>query len=168
MDIFKLLNSKTREKILRFFFSNMEKRYYLRELERILSLSVGNIRRELKSLEKIHLFKREKIGNQVYYSLDKSSPFFKGVETILSTTTRAGSKETRTKLRKKTTERRLTVDKNFTVIRKDDLDLLVSKINDLENILEDISKNVPSPASNSLRTEKSSKLRMGEIPLIAD
>lgn len=86
MNLIGLIKSKTREKVLRFFFLNQEKKYYLRELERILKVPVGNIRRELISLEKLKLFKHEKIGNLVYYSLDKSSPFFGVVEDILSKT----------------------------------------------------------------------------------
>ena len=62
MDIFNLKRSKTREKLLRLYFSNPVKKYYLRELERILNLPVGNIRRELLSLEKSGLFKRGKNG----------------------------------------------------------------------------------------------------------
>jgi predicted transcriptional regulator with HTH domain len=60
MKLIGLIKSKTRKKILRFLFAEKEKKYYLRELERILELPVGNIRRELVSLEKLGFFKREK------------------------------------------------------------------------------------------------------------
>jgi len=83
MDIFKLTKSKTREKILQLFFSDPSKKYYLRELERILGISVGNIRRELLSLEKAGLFKREKAGNQVYYFLNKDSALFEDFKNIV-------------------------------------------------------------------------------------
>jgi len=86
MDILKLTKSKTREKILRLFFSDIEKEYYLRELERILDLPVGNIRRELLNLEKSGLFKRRKKGNLVYYSVNKSSPIFEEFKKIVSKT----------------------------------------------------------------------------------
>ena len=83
MNLIGLIKSKTREKILRFFFLNQGKKYYLRELERALNLPVGNIRRELIFLEKIKLFKHEKIGNLVYYSLDINSSLFSVVEDII-------------------------------------------------------------------------------------
>ena len=86
MDLFKLTKSKTREKILQFFFLDIHKRYYLRELEKILNISVGNIRRELLSLEKTGLFKREKMGNQVYYFLNKDSALFEDFKNIISKT----------------------------------------------------------------------------------
>jgi hypothetical protein len=122
MDLSGLFRSKTREKIIRFFFSNIEKRYYLRELEKILSLPVGNIRRELISLEKLGLFKREKVANLVYYSLNKNSPFFDIF------------KDTIFKIKNKNIKR--SKDKNLLVINKDDLDLLFTRINELKNILE--------------------------------
>ena len=86
MDVLKLSKSKTRAKILRLFFSDVEKEYYLRQLERILDLPVGNIRRELLNLEKSGLFKRSEKGNLVYYSVNKSSPIFKEVKGIISKT----------------------------------------------------------------------------------
>ena len=122
MNLSGLIKSKTREKILRFFFSHKENKYYLRELERVLSLPVGNIRRELISLEKINLFKKEKTGNLVYYFLNKNSPLFGVIENTIFKTE---SKDVRQR-----------EDKDSLVIKKDDLDLLVSRINELKNILE--------------------------------
>ena len=86
MDILKLKTSKTRKKILQLFFSDTGKKYYLRQLERILNIPVGNIRRELLSLEKSGLFKREEIGKQVYYSVNKESPIFVEFKKIVSKT----------------------------------------------------------------------------------
>ena len=83
MDITKITKSKTREKILQLFFSNIDKKYYLRELERILGVSVGNIRRELLMLEKAGLFKRERVGVEVYYSLNKDSAIFDDFKNII-------------------------------------------------------------------------------------
>ena len=61
MKLIGLIKSKTREKILKFFFTRKDKKYYLRELEKCLKLPIGNIGRELISLEKIGLFKKEKV-----------------------------------------------------------------------------------------------------------
>lgn len=90
MDILKLTKSKTRKEILRLFFLDPKKRYYLRELERILNISVGNIRRELLSLERSGLFKREKVGNQVYYSVNKEAPVFEEFSKIVFKTIGVG------------------------------------------------------------------------------
>jgi len=43
MDLFRITKSKLREELLTLYFTNPDKKYYLRELERILNFSVGNI-----------------------------------------------------------------------------------------------------------------------------
>lgn len=83
MDIFRITKSQARQKILQLFFSDINKRYYLREMERILNLSAGNIRRELLSLVKSGIFQREKAGNQMYYFLNQSFPVFDEVKNIV-------------------------------------------------------------------------------------
>lgn len=83
MDIFKITKSKTREKLLQLYFSNPNKKYYLRELERIIGLPVGNIRRELLALEKTGLFQKEKQGKEVYYFLNKKAALFNDYKSII-------------------------------------------------------------------------------------
>ncbi len=86
MDILNIAKSKTREKILRLFFNDTEKKYYLREIEKILNISVGNVRRELLFLKSAGLFQKEKSGNQIYYFLNKKSPIFEDFKRIVSKT----------------------------------------------------------------------------------
>jgi len=86
MDILKLTNSETRKALLELYFAFPEKKYYLRELERLLDLPVQNIRRDLVQLEKDGIFKREKIGNQVFYYLNNESPIFEELKKIVSKT----------------------------------------------------------------------------------
>ena len=69
MDLFSITKSKLREQLLALYFTNPDKKYYLRELERILKFSVGNIRRELIKLQSAGLFLSESKGNLVYYYL---------------------------------------------------------------------------------------------------
>ena len=144
MNIFKITKSKTREKILHLFFSDVEKKYYLRELERILDISVGNIRRELLLLGKSGLFRREKIGNQVYYSLNKDSALFEDFKNIVFKT--IGVEGTLKKeLKKIKGIKRAFIFGSFAKNREDSLsdidlmiigdideDLLISKISKLE------------------------------------
>jgi predicted transcriptional regulator with HTH domain len=46
-----LTKSKLRRELLRLYFTNPDKEYYLRELERMINFPVGNIRREFLKLE---------------------------------------------------------------------------------------------------------------------
>ncbi|MBU4449857.1 MAG: nucleotidyltransferase domain-containing protein [Actinobacteria bacterium] len=86
MDIFNISRSKTREAILALYFSYPEKKYYLRQLEKMLHFPVQNIRRELINLEKNSIFKREKSGNQVFYFLNRKSPIYSDIRNIISKT----------------------------------------------------------------------------------
>ena len=86
MDIFRITKSKTREALLKLYFSNINEKHYLRELERILKFPVQNIRRELLKLEKARIFQKEKKGKEVYYFLNKESPIFNELKKIISKT----------------------------------------------------------------------------------
>jgi len=83
MDIFQITKSKLRQKLLRLYFTNPEKKFYLRELERILDLPVANIRRELMKLEKGGLFLTENKGNLVYYYLNQTYSLFPELKGII-------------------------------------------------------------------------------------
>lgn len=86
MDILNITKSKTRKAILELYFNRQGKKYYLRELEKIIHFPVQNIRRELIKLEKTGIFKREKSGNQVYYLLNTKSPIFNDFKNIIEKT----------------------------------------------------------------------------------
>jgi len=86
MEILKIANSKVRKELLNFYFINSKKQFYLRELERILKFPVANIRRELIKLEKIGLFRSERKGNLLYYSLNTSYQLYKEIKSIVSKT----------------------------------------------------------------------------------
>lgn len=78
--------SKIRQGLFALFFTNPSKKYYLRELHRILGYSAGNIRRELLKFQKDNLFHTEKIGNLLYYSLNAGHPLFDDLKNIISKT----------------------------------------------------------------------------------
>jgi len=78
--------SKIRESLLVLFFTNPQKKYYLRELERLLGFSAGSIRRELLKFANDNLFKTERTGNLLYYSLNKDHPLFDELKSIISKT----------------------------------------------------------------------------------
>ena len=148
MDIFKLTKSKTREKLLQLFFSDPSKKYYLRELERILNISVGNIRRELLSLKKTGLFKSEKMGQQVYYFLNKDSAFFEDFKNIVFKTIGIQGKLKKELEKIKgikqafifgsfaKNKENTSSDIDLMIIGEVDEDLLISKISKLENLFK--------------------------------
>lgn len=87
IDSLSLTKSKIRRALLRLFFANPSQKYYLRELERKLGYSAGNIRRELLRLKEDELFTTQKTANLLYYSLNSSHPLFEELKSIVSKTT---------------------------------------------------------------------------------
>ncbi|MFH0770999.1 MAG: nucleotidyltransferase domain-containing protein [Candidatus Omnitrophota bacterium] len=86
LEVLYISRSKIRQELLALFFTNPQKRYYLRELERIIGYSAGSIRRELLKFQKDGLFNTNKVGNLLYYSLNTSHPLFKELKAIVSKT----------------------------------------------------------------------------------
>ena len=71
----KLFGSKTRAKLLRLFFENPEKSFYVREMTRVIDEQINSVRRELLNLESIGIIKNETFDNKVYYSANTKHPF---------------------------------------------------------------------------------------------
>lgn len=86
MDLLNVSRSKLTRDLLGFYFANADKSFYLRELERTLGHSVGNIRRLLMKLEKAGLFSETRRGNLVFYQLNKSHPLFAELKSIVTKT----------------------------------------------------------------------------------
>jgi len=75
----KIITSKTRIKILKLFLSNIDDRYYLRELERKLDESLSPLRRQLMKLQEMGILTVEYEANLKYYRLNKN---FTGIEEL--------------------------------------------------------------------------------------
>lgn len=86
MDLFNLGKSKLREAILRLYFVEPDNEYYLRQLEKILKATVGNIRRELLNLKKAGIFLSRKKGRLDFYYLNKKYPLFNELKQIVNKT----------------------------------------------------------------------------------
>lgn len=71
-----LITSKTRIKILHLFLGNLEQMFHVREIVRRVDEEINAVRRELMLLEKKGILDREARANRVYYSLNKSYPFY--------------------------------------------------------------------------------------------
>lgn len=80
----KLFGSKTRAKLLRLFFENPEKSFYVREMTRVIDEQINSVRRELLNLESIGIIKNETFDNKVYYSANSKHPFHRPLIDIFS------------------------------------------------------------------------------------
>lgn len=80
----KLFGSKTRAKLLKLFFENPEKSFYVREMTRVIDEQINSVRRELLNLENIGVIKNETFDNKVYYSANAKHPFCRPLVDIFS------------------------------------------------------------------------------------
>lgn len=80
----KLFGSKTRAKLLRLFFSEVNKSYYVREITRIIEEQINSVRRELINLEGVGIVKSETFDNKVYYSANMKSPYAHAFQELFS------------------------------------------------------------------------------------
>ncbi len=80
----KLFGSKTRAKLLKLFFENPEKSFYVREMTRVIDEQINSVRRELLNLESIGIIKNETFDNKVYYSANIKHPYSRPLVDIFS------------------------------------------------------------------------------------
>lgn len=80
----KLFGSKTRAKLLRLFFENPEKSFYVREMTRVIEEQINSVRRELNNLESIGIIKSETFDNKIYYSANGKHPFARPLSEMFS------------------------------------------------------------------------------------
>ncbi len=82
----RLLSSKTRVDLLRLFFTNPDKHFYVRQISRELRRDISGIKRELDNLEKAALLTSEKVGHLRYYQVNKTSAVYSEMKSIISKT----------------------------------------------------------------------------------
>lgn len=83
MDMFHITNSLTRRKIIQLFLDNPEQSYYLHEIARSISVSAGNVRRDLIALLEIGLFTKTQQGRLVYYKIVTGSPLCSMIQSLV-------------------------------------------------------------------------------------
>jgi predicted nucleotidyltransferase len=86
MESLYIAKSKIRQDLLALFFTNPSRKYYLREIQRILGYSAGSIRRELLKFQRDNLFNTQREGNLLYYALNMEHPLFKELKAIVAKT----------------------------------------------------------------------------------
>src|SRR3972149_4849531 len=85
-----LFSSETRIKALSHFFLHAGESFYLRQLEKILKIPVGQLGRELLNLEKIHRLTSSLEGNQKRYSVNRGFMLYEELKNIFLKTAGAG------------------------------------------------------------------------------
>jgi predicted nucleotidyltransferase/predicted transcriptional regulator with HTH domain len=80
------LHSKTRQRLLRYYFTNPTARHHVRDLAQRLDVDPSNLSKELRHLETEGLFTSETSGRQKYFRLNRKYPLFAEVRRIVEKT----------------------------------------------------------------------------------
>jgi len=77
-----LFGSKTRVKLLRLFYSNPNRSFYVREITRKIDEQINSVRRELGNLLSIGLISSDTNNNRLYYEVNQAYEFYKPLSNI--------------------------------------------------------------------------------------
>ncbi len=77
-----LFGSKTRVKLLRLFYSNPNRSFYVREITRKIDEQINSVRRELANLLNIGIITSDTSNNKVYYEVNQKFEYFVPLQEI--------------------------------------------------------------------------------------
>lgn len=77
-----LFGSKTRVKLLKLFYSNPNRPFYVREITRKIDEQINSVRRELSNLLSIGIISSDNNNNKLYYEVDQSYEFYAPLSAI--------------------------------------------------------------------------------------
>ncbi len=85
-----LITSKAKRSLLRLFFTNPERNFYVREIARLTGEPLNAVSRELGHLEKAGIVESRTRGNLKYYSVVKEFPLYSELKKIIYATVGLG------------------------------------------------------------------------------
>src|SRR5579862_2051775 len=89
-----LFGSKTRVKLLRLFFSNPNRSFYVREITRKIDEQINSVRRELSNLLSIGIITSDTNNNKLYYEVNQKYEFFEPLQQIFGGGVKKTAKKT--------------------------------------------------------------------------
>lgn len=80
-----LFGSKTRVKLLRLFYSNPNRSFYVREITRKIDEQINSVRRELGNLLSIGIIASDTTNNRLYYEVNQEYEYYQPLSQIFGT-----------------------------------------------------------------------------------
>lgn len=77
-----LFGSKTRVKLLRLFYSNPNRSFYVREITRKIDEQINSVRRELSNLLQVGIITSDTTNHKLYYEVNQKFEFYAPLQTI--------------------------------------------------------------------------------------
>lgn len=82
-----LFGSKTRVKLLKLFYSNPNRSFYVRELTRKIDEQINSVRRELANLLSAGIISSENNNNKLYYEVNQKYEHYNALSSMFGKTT---------------------------------------------------------------------------------
>lgn len=79
-----LFGSKTRVKLLKLFFSNPNRSFYVREITRKVEEQINSVRRELANLLALGLITSDSTNNKLYYEVNQKYEHYEALRSMFS------------------------------------------------------------------------------------
>ncbi len=79
-----LFGSKTRVKLLKLFYGNPNRSFYVREITRTVDEQINSVRRELSNLLNLGIISADKSNNRLYYEVDQEYEYFSPLSEIFT------------------------------------------------------------------------------------
>ena len=77
-----LFGSKTRVKLLKLFYGNPSRAYYVREITRKIDEQINSVRRELSNLLSVGIITSDNTNNKLYYEVNQKYEYYDSLLTI--------------------------------------------------------------------------------------
>ena len=77
-----LFGSKTRVKLLRLFYANPNRAFYVREITRKIDEQINSVRRELSNLLSIGIISSDNNNHKLYYEVNQSYEFYSQLSSV--------------------------------------------------------------------------------------
>ncbi len=87
-----LFGSKTRVKLLKLFYGNPNRAFYVREITRKIGEQINSVRRELSNLLNVGIITSDNTNNKLYYEVNQKYEYYDPLLTIFGGKSSAASK----------------------------------------------------------------------------
>ncbi len=161
-----LFGSKTRVKLLRLFYSNPNRSFYVREITRKIDEQINSVRRELSNLLSIGIIVSENTNNRLYYEVNQKFEYYKPLQEIFG----GGVKKPAAK-QAKTADSEATADAGLKSVGHIDLALYTGQFTRDESagvdllVVGDVNRNALQKYVDELETQEGKKLRYAVMKL---
>ena len=104
-----LFGSKTRVKLLKLFYSNPNRSFFVREITRQIDEQINSVRRELANLLSVGIITSDNNNNKLYYEVNQDYQYYNPLSEIFNSSSVAAPKTKKAGIAKKVADNPLKV-----------------------------------------------------------